>query len=181
MVVIDPYLSHLEPIVFLNKPGQEETTVRVPAAPFTKDHNGELRVGLVEATWLPVKGHLNIAPVKWSESKRAYRVSRKFSLSFSNTVDRALTGFDYRPFLFHPEQTSLSVRYIDPDSLAYLEARLPLVPGGNIEYRINNLPFNGNVESWFWSIINRYGNTDQLELESYIRRAEICYWENKKE
>lgn len=180
MVVIDPYLSHLEPIVFLEKSDQEETTVRVPAAPFTEDHNGELRVGFVEATWLPAKGQLHIAQIKWSGSKRTYQISRKFSLSSSNSVDRALTGFDYRPFLFHPEQTSLSVRYIDPDSLAYLEARLPLEAEGKIEYRINSSPLNRDLESWFWSIINRYGHTDQLEIENYIRRAELCYWENKQ-
>lgn len=180
MVVIDPYLSHLEPIVFLEKSDQEETTVRVPAAPFVEDHKGELRVGFVEATWLPAKGLLHIAQIKWSGSKRTYQVSRKFSLSFSNSVDRALTGFDYRPFLFHPEQTSLSVRYIDPNSLAYLEARLPLEAEGKIEYRVNSSPLSRDLESWFWSIISRYGRTDRLEIESYIRRAELCYSENKQ-
>lgn len=181
VVVIDPYLSHLEPIVFLDKSDEEEITVRVPAAPFTEDQNGELRVGFVEATWLPVKDQLHIAQIKWSASERTYRVSREFSLSSSNSVDRALTGFDYRPFLFHPEQTSLSVRYIDPDSLAYLEARLPLEDGGKIEYRINSSPLTRDLESWFWSIINRYGHADRLEIENYIRRAESCYWENKQE
>lgn len=180
LVVVDPYLSHLEPIVFLNQPDQKESTVRVPAAPYVRDADGVLHVGFVEATWFPAQEEIHVAQIKWSVRRNSYQISRKFCLSYSNQVDRALTGLDYRPLLFHPEQTSLSVRYIDPMSLAYLEVRMPLRDERKIEYRVNSVPLTEELESWFWSTIGRQYHTDRLEVEEYILTAESCYWENKQ-
>lgn len=181
VVVLDPYLSHLQPVTILSQPDCDSSSTRVPAAPFVEDRDGVVHASYVEAKWNRSSDELDIAQVKWSLRDESYRVSRRFNLSFSRTVDRSLSGFDYRPFLFHPEQTSLSVRYVEPRSLAYLEARLMLEGDGSIEYRINSRAVSSAESSWFWSSVCRNGPVDQLEIENYIRTAHGCYVDNISE
>jgi hypothetical protein len=111
--LFDPYLLHTLPLnlSMLNK---NHRSIVSEAYPFRSDTKGEPKNGKLEVRW--VNEH-SIKLVYWqfSQSKNTYKISRLFTLNLTKKIPSnvKIDVNEHIPLLFHPEQTTLSIRSVD--------------------------------------------------------------------
>lgn len=171
LLVLDPYLSHIIPIVIPLEGEGPVQTVKVPAAPRVEDRNGRTHLSFVHTKLDSNTGDLSISQVKWSSRTDEFRVSRSFRTNRTRIVDRALTEIDYRPLLFHPEQNNLSVRVVDPVTAQYLEVKTLIEGEFQPSPYINSVLVEKENEQAFWNRITALLGADRFEVIEYIAKA----------
>ena len=127
--VLDPYLMHREPLRLRTadaRPGGS-VVATVPALPMRRAADGTLRPGRVRAVWNPGRGRLRLEYTRFKPSTDGYAVSRVFTLDTEKELRVVPPPADVvRPLLLHPEQNNLSIRVVDPETLAVREIVFPL-------------------------------------------------------
>lgn len=127
--VLDPYLMHREPIrlrIADARPGGS-IAATVPALPVRRAADGTPRPGRVRAVWNRRRGRLRLEYTRFKPSTDGYAVSRVFTLDTERELRAVPPPADVvRPLLLHPEQNNLSVRAVDPETLAVREIVFPL-------------------------------------------------------
>ncbi|MFC0600370.1 hypothetical protein [Streptomyces palmae] len=129
IVVLDPYLLHLEPIRFpASEVAQGSSSVEVPAVPVRHDAEGRERPAKLIARYTGrADGYvIRLTYSRFSPTKNISVLSRHFSLRSSAVFVYDEFARDMTALLTHPEQTSVSVRAVSPDLRTTAEAVLPL-------------------------------------------------------
>ncbi|KUJ70103.1 hypothetical protein ACZ90_07065 [Streptomyces albus subsp. albus] len=129
LVVLDPYLLHLEPIRFpASEVERGSSSVEVPAVPVRRDAEGRERPARLTARYTArADGYvIRLTYSRFSPTKNVSILSRHFSLPSSSVFVFDDFARDMTGLLTHPEQTSVSVRAVSPDLRTTVEAVLPL-------------------------------------------------------
>ncbi|MFI0938753.1 hypothetical protein [Streptomyces sp. NPDC021020] len=119
VIVLDPYLMHLTPIVF---PAEEvrrgHCEVEVDAAPVRRDERGGAHPARLTAVYRSSgEGYrIRLSYSKYSVKNGAHFLSRHFTLRSENRFDFARFSADMLALLTHPEQNSVSIRAIVTDA-----------------------------------------------------------------
>jgi hypothetical protein len=180
-VIIDPYLSHLTPVIVSTHEVAPQKTVAVPAAPTA--YTPSAKPGVFSANYDESLGSIEIEQHVWSVSKREYFTYRKFCLDLSSEVSKDLSGINVKALLFHPEQKSVSIRVVDPVDMQYIEARLSLPAGYEpaVSDDIVVSDSSGPGFSRSGSATNRLCELTGLswrDIEDHLRLAKDLYVEN---
>ncbi|MBT2509710.1 hypothetical protein J7I98_28320 [Streptomyces sp. ISL-98] len=142
IVVLDPYLLHLDPIRFpASEVEQGSSSVEVPAAPVRLDADGKERFARLSARYTAREGEyvIRLSYSRFSPTKNATVLSRHFSLRSSSEFVPDDFARDMKALLTHPEQTSVSVRAVSPDLRATTEAILPLHGFAERDFRADDI------------------------------------------
>ncbi|WP_146083651.1 hypothetical protein [Rathayibacter rathayi] len=129
IVVLDPYILHVEPIRFSAASiSAGFATTAVDAVPVRRDRNGELRPARLSATFKRSPGGyvIRLSYSKFSPTKDQYVLSRHFSLRSDSIFGLSAFTKDMSALLTDPEQTSVSIRAVLPEQGRTAEAILPL-------------------------------------------------------
>jgi hypothetical protein len=125
VIVLDPYLMHLTPIVF---PADEvrggRSEVEVDAAPVRRDEQGGAHPARLTAVYRSSgEGYrIRLSYSKYSVKNGAHFLSRHFTLRSENRFDFARFSADMLALLTHPEQNSVSIRAIVTDTAQAADA-----------------------------------------------------------
>lgn len=132
LVVLDPYLLHLDPIR-LNRAecdADGSVSASVPALPVRVDAAGVTHAGRVRAVWLQDRERLRLEYSRFSPTRGHYVVSRFFTLPTDTELRLVPPPADViRPLLLHPEQNNVSIRVVDPVDNQLREVIYPLTTG----------------------------------------------------
>lgn len=115
VVVLDPYLMHLTPIVFpADEVARGHSEVEVDAAPVRRDEQGGTHPARLAAVYRATgEGYrIRLSYSKYSVRSGAHFLSRHFTLRSENRFDFAAFSADMLALLTHPEQNSVSIRAI---------------------------------------------------------------------
>lgn len=129
IVVLDPYILHVEPIRFSPAAiAAGFATTTVDAVPFRRDRNGDIRPARLSATFKKsAAGYvIRLSYSKFSPTKDQYVLSRHFSLYSSSIFSLGAFTKDMSALLTDPEQTSVSIRAVLLKDRRTAEAILPL-------------------------------------------------------
>ncbi len=129
LVVLDPYLLHLEPLrLSLDDRRPDGSVVATsPALPVRVDSSGTPRPGQVRATWIPHRDRLKLEYRRFSPARGHHTVSRFFTLPTNSELRLVPPPAEViRPLLVHPEQNNISVRVVDPADHHVREIIYPL-------------------------------------------------------
>ncbi|MEU0073361.1 hypothetical protein ABZ027_27975 [Streptomyces sp. NPDC006332] len=142
IVVLDPYLLHLEPIRFpASEVERGSSSVEVRAAPVRHDAEGEERFARLSARYTARAGAyvIRLSYSRFSPVKNATVLSRHFSLRSSAEFAPDDFTRDMNALLTHPEQTSVSVRAVSPDLRTTTEAIVPLHGFAERDFRTDDI------------------------------------------
>lgn len=126
--VLDPYLLHGEPLRLARSTAEGSVVrVAVDAYPHRVRADGTPAPGKVRATWMLDDDSLRLDYIRFSPRRGHNVISRSFLLRPESRLDVVPPPADWvRPQLVHPEQHSVSVRALHPESRQLAELVLPL-------------------------------------------------------
>lgn len=190
IVVLDPYLLHLEPIFFPWNDSLQEIQVKtVPALPIRTNSLGEENSSFLKVAFSQKskKDYTIILDYyRFSSTKNLHVLSRHFKLNSKQEFNLDNNPENINELLTHPEQNSLSIRVVSSSTPPKMnEVILPLHDWMNSEIELLPIHVRNNEgrvcshdseqaeESW--NHIKESTGFDAEDIIDYLRGAAILY------
>lgn len=188
IVVLDPYLLHLQPVVFpRNEVDAGRSAVEVAAAPTRTSARGLVRTGRLKARYVSADDGfvIRLSTTKFSPTLARYSLSRHFTLRSSASFDREGFTQNLHGLLTHPEQTSVSVRAVAPNTGLTAEAILPLQGYAHRAFNYDDIwlrdeqgvmsTFESADADGVWASLETMVDTDRKEIAEHLVGAARIY------
>ncbi|MFI0897345.1 hypothetical protein [Streptomyces sp. NPDC020983] len=192
VVVLDPYLMHLTPIVFpAEAVARGHCEVEVDAAPVRRDEQGGEHPARLTAVYRSSGDgyRIRLSYAKYSVQNGAYFLSRHFTLRSENRFDFARFSADMLALLTHPEQNSVSIRAIVTDTAARAvtaEAIIPLKDFAECEFSARDIWLrsgqgvatrngDGPASDAVWADLERTTGLGREDIEEHLVSAAQVY------
>lgn len=188
IVVLDPYLLHLHPVIFPRSEIQSgRSTVEVPAAPIRMSARGIVRSGKLKARYVGKDGGfvIRLSTTKFSPSLGRYSLARHFTLRSDALFDRRRFADNLHGLLTHPEQTSVSVRAVVPSTGTTAEAILPLHRYAHREFAVDDIwlrdgqgamsQFGSIAADGVWASLEDMVDTGRQDIAEHLVGAARIY------
>lgn len=188
IVVLDPYLLHLRPVIFpRSEVNTGRSTAEVAAAPVRTSARGLVRTGKLKARYVGTNDGflIRLSTTKFSPTLGRYSLARHFTLRSSALFNRDRFTQNLHGLLTHPEQTSVSVRAVAPDTGLTAEAILPLQGYAQREFTYDDIWLrNGQgamsrIDSadagGVWASLESMVHTDRKEIADHLIGAARIY------
>ncbi|WP_031511989.1 hypothetical protein [Streptomyces sp. NRRL F-5123] len=192
VVVLDPYLMHLTPIVFpADEVRRGHSEVEVDAAPVRRDEQGGEHPARLAAVYRSSgEGYrIRLSYSKYSVKNGAHFLSRHFTLRSENRFDFAVFSADMLALLTHPEQNSVSIRAIVTDTAGAAvtaEAIIPLKGFAECEFSARDVwlrsgqgvatPNGGGAAAEaVWTDLERTTGLGRQDIEEHLVSAAQVY------
>jgi hypothetical protein len=194
VVVLDPYLMHLTPIVFpADEVARGRSEIEVDAAPVRRDEQGGAHPARLSAVYRSTaEGYrIRLSYSKYSVRSGAHFLSRHFILRSENRFDFAAFSADMLALLTHPEQNSVSIRAIVTDpagtgDAVTAEAIIPLKEFAECEFSARDVWLrsgqgvatpngSGAAAEAVWADLERTTGLGRQDIEEHLVSAAQVY------
>jgi hypothetical protein len=189
VVVLDPYLLHLTPIVFpADEVRRGHSAVEVDAAPVRLDADGGVHPARLAAVYRSADDgyRIRLSYSKYSVKSGSYFLSRHFTLRSENVFDYDDFSADMLGLLTHPEQNSVSIRALVAGKAVTAEAIIPLKDFADCEFSPGDIWLRSGQgvatrtdsdahASAVWADLQRSTGLKRADIEEHLVSAAQVY------
>lgn len=170
----DPYIQHKKPIKLVPRKNQ-----KIKAYPTVKTGNGLVKESYIKLKWLD-KNVFCLKKYRWSEPKNKYLAS---SFVFDISQKCSQGAKTTKNFIYHPEQTTLSLRFLDPKTEKVFHLVYPLskrrISKRNIYLKTNSGIKINSLDKEFKEFFQTHCLPVPMDfIMKYLINGAKLYWQN---